>query len=244
LQAALPLATGDAARSDERKRQRTDLQIKDDEDLLARDDITVAEVESLLARLPPGDNEAARRQAALALRLCGAPLASALPDAAERTALAHKAWTALEEAPAGPSLGVDHYNSLLAVYLENGHAFSPEHMMSRLEKTGVKANKDTFRALLDRYCQQGDMDGASNMLKVSLSINGPLNVIHCHYSCKLCKKTNFSLRLCVSLLSTAMHTRSRNLMKETHESHSFHDSDSFHKFFIYSSFGCETVETS
>jgi len=72
----------------------------------------------------------------------------------------------LEEAASGPLLDVEHYNALLSVYLENGHAFSHEHMLLRLKKNGVKANKETFRALLDRYCQLGDMDGASNMLKV------------------------------------------------------------------------------
>ncbi len=39
-------------------------------------------------------------------------------------------------------------------------------MKSRLEKGGVKPNKETFRALLDRYCQEGNMQGANDMLKV------------------------------------------------------------------------------
>ncbi len=38
-------------------------------------------------------------------------------------------------------------------------------MSSRLKKSGLKPNKETLRALLDRYCQEGNMEGANSMLK-------------------------------------------------------------------------------
>jgi len=202
LQAALPLAN--AGKPDDGYHEVEDKKVD------------VEEVESLLARLPEGDNATSRRQSALALRLCGHALAAAVPDASERTALAHKAWTRLEEMNNGPALGAEHYNSLLAVYLENGHAFSPEHMLSRLEKGGVRPDKETYRAMLDRYCQSGDMEGASGMLKVSkgeisctfLGIAPPdLTMTSSSFICPLAfkcqSKPKVSVRLkCLNFLST------------------------------------------
>lgn len=131
-------------------------------------------------------------QSVLVLRLCGATLEADEPDPKERTALANEAWTRMEE-EMGMSMTVEHYNALLTAYADNGHKFCPEHvrekedssiclrgiaatsirfvfcsqMRSRLEKSGIKPNKETFKSLLDRYCQEGNMEGANSMLKVA-----------------------------------------------------------------------------
>ena len=124
------------------------------------------QVKSLLRRLSALDASSPARhsQSVLVLRLCGSVLERDVPDAAARTKLANDAWTEME-ADLGVDMTVDHYNALLAAYQENGHAFCPEHVQARLHKGGVKPNKETYRALLDRYCQEGNMEGANAMLK-------------------------------------------------------------------------------
>ena len=57
-------------------------------------------------------------QSVLALRLCGRLLEKDVPETSKRTAFAHDVWTKLEE-HMGIDMTVDHYNALLAVYLEN-----------------------------------------------------------------------------------------------------------------------------
>ena len=57
------------------------------------------------------------------------------------------------------------------------HEFCPEHLQSRLSKNGIKANRETFKAILDRYCQKGDMEGASAILKVGDVINELLIIV-------------------------------------------------------------------
>ena len=44
---------------------------------------------------------------------------------------------------------------LFSVYIENGHAFCPEYIQSRLKRAGVKADRDTYENLLTKYCQVG-----------------------------------------------------------------------------------------
>ena len=41
------------------------------------------------------------------------------------------------------------------MYIENGHAFCPEYIQSRLKRAGVKADRDTYENLLTKYCQVG-----------------------------------------------------------------------------------------
>ena len=57
-------------------------------------------------------------QSVLALRLCGRLLERDVPEGSKRTDFAHEVWTKLEETM-GIGMTVDHYNALLAVYLEN-----------------------------------------------------------------------------------------------------------------------------
>jgi hypothetical protein len=125
-----------------------------------------AEVLSLLEGIPSLEARAARSQSVLALRLCGAVLRGDVPDPAARTALAHEVWTRLEVDMSVP-MTVSHYNALLAVYLENGHAFCPAHVQSRLRGQRLREDRDTFEAFLARYCADGNMDGANRIMKVS-----------------------------------------------------------------------------
>ena len=49
-------------------------------------------------------------------------------------------WRTLESTP-GLNLDVSHYNTLLKVHLDNGHAFSPTEFLAWMEEKGVAPNR-------------------------------------------------------------------------------------------------------
>ena len=57
-----------------------------------------------------------------------------------RTEMAMGFWRTLESTP-GLSLDVSHYNTLLKVHLDNGHAFSPTEFLAWMEEKGVAPNR-------------------------------------------------------------------------------------------------------
>lgn len=59
-----------------------------------------------------------------------------------RTALVQKIWQTLIDRKV--SIDVSHYNSLLRVYLENEHPFSPTQFLADLEANGVEPNRLVF----------------------------------------------------------------------------------------------------
>ncbi|KAG4079720.1 hypothetical protein HA402_006753 [Bradysia odoriphaga] len=68
-------------------------------------------------------------------------------------------------------MDITHYNALLRVYLENEHPFSPTEFLADLEAKGIEPNRVTYQSLISRYCQEGDMDGATKTLEFMLPIN-------------------------------------------------------------------------
>ncbi len=162
LQCTLPAATALGEEHDGDDHRQADEVDEADSD----SPVTKAEIESLLSRLEDCPSSASSHtQSVAALRLCGFLLAGDVSKGSERSKFANEVWTRLEE-EFRIVMTVDHYNALLAVYMENGHAFCPEAIQSRIRKNCVKPNKETFRMLLERYCQEGNMDGANAMLKV------------------------------------------------------------------------------
>ena len=59
-----------------------------------------------------------------------------------------------------------HYNALLRVHLENGHKFTPEQVIEEMKTNGASPDKETFQCLISRYCQDGNIDGASRVLQM------------------------------------------------------------------------------
>lgn len=53
----------------------------------------------------------------------------------------------------GVPMDISHYNTLLRVYLENNHKFSPTEFLAQLERSGVEPNRVTYQRLIARYCQ-------------------------------------------------------------------------------------------
>uniref|UniRef100_A0A8C4R7C4 PROP1-like PPR domain-containing protein n=1 Tax=Eptatretus burgeri TaxID=7764 RepID=A0A8C4R7C4_EPTBU len=106
----------------------------------------------------------------LLLRSCGNLMAETLP--AERTKFAQAIWKQFGDL--GVSYDDSHYNSLLKVYLQNEHTFSPTEFLAQMEKDGVAPNRVTYQRLLARYCNEGNMDGTSTVLEFMKAQDMPL----------------------------------------------------------------------
>ena len=81
-----------------------------------------------------------------------------------RSNMVEKIWKLLKskEIP----LTTVHYNALLRVNLENGHKFRPEQVLEEMKTQGASPDKETFQCLISRYCQEGDIEGASKVLQM------------------------------------------------------------------------------
>ncbi|XP_045595399.2 leucine-rich PPR motif-containing protein, mitochondrial [Procambarus clarkii] len=104
---------------------------------------------------------ASSNQSLLLLRCCGSLVPEELPEV--RNKLLQEIWDTLLELRI--PLDVSHYNTLLRVYLENEHKFSPTEFLADLEKKGIEPNRVTYQRLIARYCQDGDIDGATKILE-------------------------------------------------------------------------------
>lgn len=72
-------------------------------------------------------------------------------------------------------MDISHYNALLRVYLENEHPFSPTEFLTDLESKGIEPNRVTYQRLIARYCQQGDIEGATRILEFMREKQHPVN---------------------------------------------------------------------
>lgn len=100
-------------------------------------------------------------QGLLLVRMCGAFLREEPPS--ERRELARAVWERLQSLRC--PLDASHYNALLQVYLENEFPFCPSTFLATMEAASVQPNRVTFQRLIHRYCQQGDIAGASKILE-------------------------------------------------------------------------------
>lgn len=75
----------------------------------------------------------------------------------------------------GIQLDIAHYNALLRVYIENNYAFSPTEVLADLERKGIEPNKLTYQRLIARYCELGDIEGASKILEFMKEKEIPVN---------------------------------------------------------------------
>ncbi|XP_056424102.1 leucine-rich PPR motif-containing protein, mitochondrial [Hyla sarda] len=109
-------------------------------------------------------------QAWFFLRACG----SFMPEVplVERTEVANNIWNKLKEL--GVELNVTHYNTLLGVYIQNEHVFSPTEFLANMEAANVEPDQGTYQGLIAAYCSEGDIDGASQILGFMKSKNFPI----------------------------------------------------------------------
>lgn len=72
-------------------------------------------------------------------------------------------------------MDISHYNALLKVYLENEHPFVPTDVLAELEEKGFEPNRVTLQRLITRYCQMGDIEGATKILEHMREKEMPVN---------------------------------------------------------------------
>ncbi|CAL4063698.1 unnamed protein product, partial [Meganyctiphanes norvegica] len=114
---------------------------------------------------------ASSSQSLLLIRCCGSVLPEVVPE--ERTKLVQNLWTTLIQLKV--PLDISHYNALLRVYVENEHKFSPLELLAELEQRDIKPNRVTSQRLIERYCQDGDIDGATKVLQLMKENQHPIS---------------------------------------------------------------------
>lgn len=126
--------------------------------------VTRRDLDDLLAQVATLGAQGGRLsgpQGLLLVRMCGAFLCEEAP--AVRSELVRGVWERLREL--GCPLDASHYNALLQAYLDNEFPFDPAAFLADMEAQGVPPNRVTFQRLIHRYCQQGDIGGASKILE-------------------------------------------------------------------------------
>uniref|UniRef100_A0A6B2E5A6 Putative bicoid mrna stability factor n=1 Tax=Phlebotomus kandelakii TaxID=1109342 RepID=A0A6B2E5A6_9DIPT len=156
-----------AARSD----QNLDRSLKRlDQDVRRSGRISRRDLEEILEEIRL-QRSATSSQSLLVIRCCGNLVPEELPEV--RTTLVQEIWRTLNNL--NVPMDISHYNALLRVYLENEHPFSPTEFLSDLEGKGVEPNRVTYQRLIARYCQEGDIEGATRILEFMREKQLPVN---------------------------------------------------------------------
>lgn len=141
-----------------------------DQDVRKSGRISRRDIEDVLEEIR-NVGSASSSQSLLVIRCCGNLVPEELPEI--RTKLVQEIWNTLDKL--NIPMDISHYNALLRVYLENEHPFSPTEFLSELETKGIEPNRVTYQRLIARYCQVGDIEGATKILEFmrekQLSVN-------------------------------------------------------------------------
>ncbi|XP_075152362.1 bicoid stability factor [Haematobia irritans] len=148
-----------------------DKQIKRiDKDVRRMGRISRRDIEDVLEEIRL-QRSATSSQSLLVIRCCGNLVPEEMPEV--RTALVQEIWKTLNAL--NVPMDISHYNALLRVYLENEHEFSPTDFLAEIESKSIEPNRVTYQRLITRYCQQGDIDGATRILEYMRAKNLPVN---------------------------------------------------------------------
>ncbi|CAG9859713.1 unnamed protein product [Phyllotreta striolata] len=131
-----------------------------DQDVRKSGRISRRDIEDVLEEIRLA-RSATSSQSLLVIRCCGNLVPEELPET--RTKLVQEIWNTLIKL--NVPMDISHYNALLRVYLENEHPFSPTEFLTDLESKGIEPNRVTYQRLIARYCQEGDIDGATKILE-------------------------------------------------------------------------------
>ncbi|XP_055375539.1 leucine-rich PPR motif-containing protein, mitochondrial [Condylostylus longicornis] len=132
--------------------------------------ISRRDIEEVLEEIR-SQKSATSSQSLLIIRCCGNLVPEELPEV--RTSLVQEIWKTLNMLKV--PMDISHYNALLRVYLENEHQFSPTDFLADLESKGIEPNRVTYQRLISRFCQQGDIEGATRILEYMREKNLPVN---------------------------------------------------------------------
>uniref|UniRef100_A0A182VTL9 Pentacotripeptide-repeat region of PRORP domain-containing protein n=1 Tax=Anopheles minimus TaxID=112268 RepID=A0A182VTL9_9DIPT len=141
-----------------------------DEDVRRSGRISRRDLEEVLEEIRI-NRSATSAQSLLVIRCCGNLVPEELPEV--RTALVQEIWKTLKNL--NVAMDVSHYNALLRVYLDNEHPFSPTEFLADMQSLGIEPNRVTYQRLISRYCQQGDIDGATRILEFMREKQLPVN---------------------------------------------------------------------
>lgn len=61
------------------------------------------------------------------------------------------------------------------MYLENEEKFNPTEFLQELSSKGLEPNRVTYQRLIARYCQEGDIEGATTILQHMKDKQLPIN---------------------------------------------------------------------
>ncbi|KAL1463787.1 hypothetical protein WDU94_015500 [Cyamophila willieti] len=122
--------------------------------------VSIVDIKNILASLSRS-NLTSSTQALMLIRCCGNLLPEEIP--ANRTQLVQTLWQTFENLKI--PLDISHYNALLRVHLENEHTFSPTDFLAELETKRIEPNRVTYQRLISKYCQDGNIDGATKILE-------------------------------------------------------------------------------
>ncbi|XP_055546807.1 leucine-rich PPR motif-containing protein, mitochondrial [Wyeomyia smithii] len=141
-----------------------------DEDVRRSGRISRRDLEDVLEEIRV-NRSATSAQSLLVIRCCGNLVPEELPEV--RTALVQEIWKTLNSLSV--PMDISHYNALLRVYLDNEHSFSPTEFLADLKAKGVEPNRVTYQRLVSRYCQEGDIEGATKILEYMREKQMPVN---------------------------------------------------------------------
>ncbi|XP_062545497.1 leucine-rich PPR motif-containing protein, mitochondrial [Armigeres subalbatus] len=141
-----------------------------DEDVRRSGRISRRDLEDVLEEIRM-NRSATSAQSLLVIRCCGNLVPEELPEV--RTALVQEIWKTLNNL--NVAMDVSHFNALLRVYLDNEHPFSPTEFLADLAAKGIEPNRVTYQRLISRYCQEGDIEGATKILEYMREKQLPVN---------------------------------------------------------------------
>ena len=141
-----------------------------DQDVRRIGRISRRDIEEVLEEIR-SQRSATSSQSLLVIRCCGNLVPEELPEV--RTALVQEIWKTLKAL--NVPMDISHYNALLRVYLENEHPFSPTDFLAEIASKAIEPNRVTYQRLISRYCQQGDIDGATRILEYMRGKSLPVN---------------------------------------------------------------------
>ncbi|XP_065092380.1 leucine-rich PPR motif-containing protein, mitochondrial [Ochlerotatus camptorhynchus] len=141
-----------------------------DEDVRRSGRISRRDLEDVLEEIRM-NRSATSAQSLLVIRCCGNLVPEELPEV--RTALVQEIWKTLNNL--NVAMDVSHFNALLRVYLDNEHQFSPTEFLTDLKAKGIEPNRVTYQRLISRYCQEGDIEGATKILEYMREKQLPVN---------------------------------------------------------------------
>jgi leucine-rich PPR motif-containing protein len=88
--------------------------------------------------------------------------------------------------------------------LENEYKFNPTEFLQELSNKGLEANRVTYQRLIARFCQDGDIDGASTILQHMKEKQLPINeyvfnsLVNGHARAEYAQINNYFLILLIS----------------------------------------------